>query len=458
MTKEASTSEEARLRDAELGLERSPSRLAILLAWARRCWVPLVLIAAALAMCGTVTALHPQSFSPLDEWVYYDYVTKIPTQGIVHEGEAIGRPGLEAMSCFGDTFGPRGLPCVGPNGAYDDPSAYPQAGKTTADIYTPLYFDITWGLAKAIQFLTGASLLVAARLTGFFWLAGGLVAFYALAKEFKVNKLVILGLGLITIGLPSSILAFTYITTDAPSLLFGALILLFGIRFIRGRLPGWWLFALSSFAVLFKVTNIFAVGLVALTMIIYVAMKWRRRRGLGTDRPPLGRILLVAGCTTVAAVVVECIWLAIRAAIKVGDPPNQGNAVPLSLKSVITQLTTFLGVPSPSTIDGLLTVPYALMAIAGIVGFFAMTRGTGMKRAFSVATLASGTLFAPLLAFALSVALGSVFPVAPRYAQSLMPAFLIAIATMIRNTTARILLILYGAAIVAIAIAREIHH
>jgi hypothetical protein len=434
------------------------TRLESFRAWLRRHWVPVVLVAAALAMCGAVTVQHSQSFSPLDEWVYYDYVLKIPTQGVVHQGEFLGEPALEAMSCFGDGFGPRGEPCTGPNGDYDNPAAYPQQGKTSADLYTPLYFAFTWATGKAVQLLTGFDFLTAARLTGFFWLAGGLVAFYALARQLRLSKIVTLGLGLTVIGLPASRYAFTYITTDAPSFFFGSLLLLLAVRFVRGTLRHpWWLIFVAALAVLVKITNLFALGLMVVFLLVYAITAWRKGGPPRYRAVPPRRIITVATLSVVVAVLAEIAWLAIRAAIRVGDGPDQGVGSPFSIRGVAASVATFIGVPYPNTVDNVLSLPYAVMYIAGIFGFFLSARGFGMKRALSLSTVVSVTLFPPLLLIAMSVALGSAFPVAARYGVSLLPAAFVGVAMITRNQVSRYLLLVYGAVLVIAAIARSFY-
>ena len=189
-----------------------------------RFWAVALLVIVGFSATAINVAVNGPSFSPYDEWVYYDYITKVPTEGFVRQGEAIGAPALEAMACDGDTFGPRGEPCTGPNGTYDRPSLYPQQGLTTADLYTPAYFAPTWAAAKVIQFATGMSLLTAARLVGSLWLVAGLIMLYLLCREFKLSKVLTLGLGLGVIGQIWAHYAFSYISTDAPSLVAGSTI------------------------------------------------------------------------------------------------------------------------------------------------------------------------------------------------------------------------------------------
>jgi hypothetical protein len=439
-------------------LESSTTRGARFFAWLKRAWVPVVLVAVALGMTVTVTLNHSHQLSAYDEWVYYDYATKIPTQGIVHQGELIGEPALEVMSCFGDPYGPRGEPCTGPNGHYTESGLYPNGGKTTADLYTPIYFDFTWAAGKAIQLVTGLDFLVAARLTGFFWLAGGLITFYAVGRLLRIPKLVLLGLGLIAMGTLPSVFAFTYITTDAPSFLAGSIVLYLGIRFVRGTVSGWWLIPVAALVVLIKITNIFAVGLVALYMLIYAIMKWKHRSSIGEGAPSPPRIVLVTVLYVVVSVAAEIGWLLIRAAISVGPGPNQGVSAPMSIRGVAAQFTTFLGLNGTRTVDGLLMFPYGILVIAGVFGFLLNAKGSGSTRALSIATATSMTFFPPLLLVAMGVALGSSFPVSTRYAAPLMPAILIAISYILKNKMAVYLLVGYGATLVLAVTTRSFFH
>lgn len=432
------------------------SRGARFLAWLKRAWVPVVLVGVALVTCTTVTLNHSHQLSAYDEWVYFDAVTKVPTQGIVHQGEHIGQAALAEMACFGDPYGARGAKCTGPNGDYSDYVNFPLAGKTTADIYAPVYFDVTWAIAQPIQWLTGLDLLTAARLTGFFWLAGGLIVFYALTRELKVHKLTALGLGLVAIGTIPSMFAYTYITTDAPCFLAGATLLYLGIRFVRGTVSGWWLLPVASMAILLKITNIFAVGLIAIYMLIYAIVKWKQDSS--PDRAPAPpRIVLITVLYTAVAVVTEIAWLMVRAAIKVGPGPNQGVNSPLSIRGLASQLTTFLGFNSAYTFSGAIMLPYAILTIVGVFGFLLTARGRGTMRALSISTATAMVLFPPLLVVAMGIALGSAFPVSTRYSAPLMPAILIAIGFMIQNKFWRWGLLSYGGALVLIEIVRSFY-
>jgi len=434
-----------------------PTRLSRFRGWLKNAWVPVALVFTALLMCLTVTLNHSHQLSPLDEWVYFDYVTKIPSQGVVHQGERIGEPALEVMACYGDPFGARGEPCTGPNGHYSKYAQYPLAGKTSADIYSPLYFDVAWAVGATIHAVTGLDLLVGARLSGFLWLAGGLIVFYAACRELRLRKMTAFGLGLITIGSISALYAYTYITTDAPSFMVGASILLLGVRYLRGKGSGWWLLPVTVVAVLLKVTNIFAIGLLALMMVIYAAMKWKQTYNSTRSRPSPPRVIALAAIMSIVAVATEVGWLLVRAALRVGPGGDQAIDSPLSIRGVASQLTAFVGIPSARLADGALSLPYAILSIAGVFGLLLVTRGAGLKRAFSIAVPSAIVFFPPLLLVAMSIALGSAFPISTRYGAPLMPAILIAIGMLTRNRAMTALTVAYGAVLVIAIIGRSFY-
>jgi len=417
------------------------------LRWIRRSWVPIVLVLAASISGGIITANHSDQLAPFDEWVYFDYVVKVPTQGIVRQGEFMGHEALTAMACNGDSFGPRGEPC---DNVQDLHAQYPQQGKTSADLYTPIYFVITWALGKAIQFATGAEFLMAARATGIFWLVGGVLVFYKLLTLFKVPRLVNLGLGLAVIGAPTTFWANTYISTDAPVFFTGALLLLAGVSAAMGRSSPWWLVPIAIFGILLKVTTILALGLVAVFLVLFVLSSWK---ALGRSR----RLQLLTA-TVVAvggAALSELVWLVIRSRMSVGPGPDQGLATDFLWRDIVGQLTLFL---NPGVLGGgydpilrlpqIIGAPLVLGTVAGVVAFVCMKHANSLERSLSIATITAATVFAPLLAVTMYVLLGDVFPVIARYAVTLIPAFLVAWAFMAQNKFSQWATLVYGALLV----------
>lgn len=413
----------------------------------RDSWVPIILVIVACVSGGIVASNHSDQLAPFDEWVYYDYVLKIPTQGIVRQGEFLTLEALEAMACDGDAFGPRGEPCDDVEGNY---AAYPQGGKTSADIYTPLYFGITWALGKAVQFATGAEFLTSARATGIFWLVGGLLVFYKLLELLKVRRIVSLGLGLAVIGAPTTFWANSYISTDAPLFLVGASLLFLGVSAVLGRTSPWWLVPVAILGIWLKVTTILALGLVALFIVLYVL--WSRDT---LDRGRKRNLLVATVVTVAGALVAQVVWLLIRAQISLGAGPDQGLSTGLLWRDFAGQLVLFLnrgalggGYDPILRLPGIVGDPLVLLTIAGVLGFGFAKFVTAFERSLAISILIASTLFAPALSFGMYLLLGDVFPVIARYAMPLLPAFFVAVAYIMKNRLAEWSVLIYGALLV----------
>ncbi|MGO4595432.1 hypothetical protein AB4Z18_16580 [Leifsonia sp. 2TAF2] len=465
--------QQARIRRADLqnASEGATARIPLgrrFLAAAYRRWVPLALVFASLVLGFTVTAHHTQALSPIDEWVYSDYLDKLPGQVFMPRGQEIGPQALEHMACVGvRAYGPMGPKCGSDYSAHLD--KFPQAGITSADAYTPLYFVMTWAGAKPIQLVTGVSLLEAARFTGPFWLAGGMLLFSWLLGLMRIRPVIVFGLGLAVIASPFAWWTFTFVSTDAPVLALGAFMLIAAIKYVRGQWSGWWLPLIAAVATLFKITSILAVLLVTLWLVLeFVARRIRerpRRRGFSWREALAGRgvdgYLMIAACSAIAALVVEVGWLAFRAAIAVGPAANQGVTGRMSLKDLGSQFVNFLpgtvisnvnitgqtalGLPIPPFI----VEPLSWITIGGVVGAVAIYtwRRANSTLVYSIAALA--ILGAPLLAIALDVQ-KTYFPIPPRYGAALLPAFLLSAGLIVRSRLAMILLVAYPAIVYCI--------
>ncbi len=447
-----------------------PSRLRLVTRrtapYVSRFGVPAALVLASLIMVVSVGLRHGAWASPIDEWVYLDYLFKMPGDLIMVRGEPIGHRALELMACEGvKPYGAMGPPC---GSAYESMRAtFPFEGKTTADGYTPLYFVLTWLLGKGIQLITGLGDVQAFRLTGFFWLAASVVVFYLLARAMKVHKVAILAIGLVFIATPYAWWTYTYVSTDAPSFFFGVLLLWGAVRYVQGGGSPWWMIGVAGIAVLFKVTNILSIGVVALLFaIIAVTNLVQSRRGRleqGQPRSPL-RLLLIAALMVVAALVLEYVWLMIRSAIALGPPPyidilrrpslrEMGleaeliNFLPGTLTSNVA-ITGAVG-EYAYTIPLHLVAPAAWLCIAGVVGWLLIKKSGVLENSLAWTVAVSATLFAPILLLAMVLLEGIHIQLPPRYGASVLPGFLLAIGVLMTSKAARGLVLTYGVLLLA---------
>ncbi len=435
----------------------------------RRFWVPVVLVLASFVMGFTVTAHHSPAMSPIDEWVYSDYLYKLPQEPMVVRGEKIGPEALEIMSCHGvRVYGPMGSKCGDPNPVL---STFPQGGITSADAYTPIYFWITWAGAKAIQLVTSTSLVEAARLTGAFWLAAGMLLLWGLMRLFRVHPVAILGLGLAVIASPFAWWTYTFISTDAPSLLIGALLLIAATNFVRGHWSGWWIVLIGTLGTAIKISNILGVALVGIFLLVeFVFRRIRtRRRGFEWGRALSGRgddgFIFIAVIAGIASVVVQFGWLAVQSALAIGPGPNQGVIMHPSWLSIGEQFVNFLpgtivsnvhiagsdtlGLPIPPP----LLLPLSWLTVAGVVGAFALYRWRRPESSMVYAVAIASIILAPLLAVGLS-AMNSYFPLPARYGAAILPGMLLSAGLIAKNRVFIGGLVAYSAILLVVVLAK----
>jgi hypothetical protein len=427
-------------------------------------WVPVLLVIASFGMSWTVAAHHSDALSPVDEWVYVDYLYKLPAQGMVHQGEKIGKDALGIIACDGvKPYGRMGQPC---GSDYNDLSKFPYDGITSADAYTPVYFAITRVIGDAIHASTGIDQLHSWRLTGALWLGLASLLLYALLRQWRIPRPVILGLGLAMIASPFAWWTYTYVSTDAPCLAFGLLLLLTATKVGRGQWSGWWLVLFSVVAVVFKVTNVLGVILAGLYLLVLwlIEMKKTQWAGRTTRRPGMPHrfslvLPLVAIGAVVTSVAAQVAWLAIRRAAAVGLPADQGVSGPLNAQDVLAQVVNFL----PGTITANVNlagssnlayampysvfVPLGWICVAGVFGALWSLRWHSEQTPLVLAVTTGALFFAPLLAVMLLVTTGSYFPLPPRYGAVLLGSFLLLAGLTIRNRIAVWILLLYTVAL-----------
>ena len=208
---------------------RGPRRVA------RIDWIFGALLVIASLLVGIVQVGDHRAISPIDEYVYIDYLAKVPSQGIVRGGEHTGDYARESLACRGVRLIGQYLASLCRTADSSPDSAFPTAGTNSADIYTPIYFAVTWVLAQPFQWLGVHDLTDAGRLTGWIWLAAAAVLLYLSLRRLKVGPLLSFGLGMLMVGSLPAMWSNTYVSTDAPALLAGAAMLWGILRFEDGR-------------------------------------------------------------------------------------------------------------------------------------------------------------------------------------------------------------------------------
>lgn len=403
-------------------------------------WVSLILVVASL-LVGVVHVPQHHEISPIDEFVYIDYLAKVPSQGVVVRGEETGAFAREYFACHGvlHYFEPNSVLCE--SGSFEKDSQFPFGGRTSADLYSPLYFYVTWVVVQPLM-LTGVGLVDAGRLGGALWLAGALVLFYAATRRLGVDRRLGLGTGLLLAGSLPAYWSQTYISTDATALFAGSLVLVLGLNYLRGR-GYWWVLPVSAAVVtLLKLQNLMSVMCIALLFLLLAAREVfganeSKRRALSALFRH--RLVLTALATIGSALLAQVVWTVIRAVLAVGAAPDQLVAQPIGARALLSEMIKFF----PGSMEG--ATDAAFLGIGGIViagiGMSLVAAGvigvaaTG-KRAFvgtwlAIAALIAATVSGPALALANLAVSGFYFPLPARYGMSLIPVYFLCACLLI---------------------------
>lgn len=409
-------------------------------------WVAIVaLIVASLAVVVVHVPQHSLN-SPFDEYVYIDYLHKVPTQFVVRQGEDTGTFARIYVACHGT----RMVDFLPPDVCAQKKTAdniYPMNGLSSADIYSPVYFASTWALAQPLVLLGDVGLVNAGRYVGACWLALAAVFLYLTLRRLKVHRGLAVGLGLLLVGSLPAYWSNTYISTDAAGLAAGSVLvyLSFQVADSKRRAGLWFILASMAFT-LIKVHNFSAVALTALFLVLTASVaafrepgqtRARLARGVRDPRLVIG---IVAGF---AALIAQISWMSVRAAISLGPSANQGVATLITPTALVHEVLKFL----PGVIDGgidparLGTSAFVIAAIgawivvAGVIGAVAVERTGSRTSLFAISTLIAVLTAAPALAIATRASAGFYFDLPVRYGIALIPALLVCAGTVFTRKT-----------------------
>lgn len=429
----------------KLSAERSESRRSratrsFVLPW----WLPYVVLAvfAALYTSAAQSSLTG-ALSPLDEYQYHDYLSKVPTQVFVRHGEEIGELTRQIASCDGiKFFGPIGVECG--STPQEPDSAFPHEGMNSADIYTPVYFAITWLLAQPFTWL-GLDLLDAGRAVGVFWLFGGLAAVFTLQRRLGVRGPLALAITLTLLALPATYWSTQFISTDAPTYAVGASLGLVALRFANGRGRLWELPAMAALTVAFKVNNLAAIGIVLTALLIYSLLLKKQTTPDAPAALGVGRTVFAVGASVLAVVACYGSWLVVRAAASVGPGADidAASKLPFSIDVLVDEIFKFVWsvgqvdlFESNSAWDILAGSAFAIVGV-GAVAISCVATGVGSleRRAIGAGTGLLVLLFGPLLALMTTVVAGYYVPLTGRYGI----VFVVAYALLIGLAAQRIM-------------------
>jgi hypothetical protein len=214
--------------------------------------------------------------------------------------------------------------------------------------------------------------------------------------------------------------------------------LYFGTRLDSRERGGSFLFVLiASLATVFKLQNYGAVAIIALFLLIRAAwFTWSgpvgEKVGKKFKRWITERRTVTAVLALVIPIVLQGIWLVIRAKLAVGSGGNQGTAQPFGFKAALLESFKFFASPADGAIDPgklgvagvVLSSVLAWVYIAGVLGSLAVERKKSIGETLAISSLVIAFTIGPVLAVATIASSGYYFPLPARYGISLIPIYL----------------------------------
>lgn len=410
--------------------------------------MPLLLVLLAGASTTLAVRSHSPAFSPMDEYNYFDYLTKLPGEPFVRTGEYIDLPTRQRLACAGVIgYGIDGPTC---GADLSNPRWFVFGGKNSASTYTPVFFWLDWAAGRAIQAIIGVPDLVAFRLTGGLWLAAALIVFWLLLRRLRVPAPVILGLGLVLIAAPFTWLANTFLSTDASVLLIGALMPLAALKIADREWPAWVFPVLAVVASLLKVTHVVPV---LIGGAILVSLTVRRSR-----RP----LLAVAGGLA-AFVAVQLGWQRMQAALAVAAPPDQlvpsvpltpSVLVRLAVDMVYRPINASMVAPARTLspqypMPAWLTFCLGALCVVGVLGPFLVRKAAAPALAALRLPVVLAVPLAPVV-LAVGMAVNDrYFDLPERYGAGSVPVVLLMAGLLVRSRWAGWPVLAFGAGVLA---------
>ncbi|MGK0740678.1 hypothetical protein ACSHWG_02170 [Leucobacter sp. Z1108] len=415
--------------------------------------IPIILALISSAFVVNAAQRHTQ-VSPVDEYVYIDYTAKIPEQGVVILGDETGDLAREYISCQGVAGYGEFNPDACRTGDFSEDEEYPYAGKTAADIYTPLYFAVAWAFAAPLEALIGVDFLDGARLSGILWLSSSVVLLYFALLRLRVQLVVSAAVPLMIVGSLAAWWSTTFLSTDATALFAGSLLFYVLVWYLQ-KGQGIWLVTLAGIlSTLLKFQNFMAVALVASVILVAAGFERASSEALGLRHLTWKQSIRGASLVLIAPVVAQLAWMLIRSALASGSGAEQGVADPLSIPALLGETTKFIGgmvwgastaasVPVFAAVVGV--VMTWLLVGGAVASSLSGGKGVTFESSLGYFWIAIATVAAPLLGVATYFMAGFYFSLPARYGISLLPIGLaIAAITLGRNAIWRTVLVAFA--------------
>ena len=385
----------------------------------------------------TLSVLHARAYtplSPLDELQHVDYLEKASHFDLVRGGERVGAVAMREQACRTvDSPGFVSPPCDAEDLI---PEQFQEDGFNTAATHPPTYYTLTGLAARALRATPQVdSIVTAGRVIGGVWLGLGLGMTYLLCRRLGAGRTATTGALLLLATTPVVLHASAVVTNDAPSLFAGGLVVLAALRVRERALSPIWLGPAAALATAIKATNILAVGVAALVVLLPVLSDWRnprvafRDRRAATRRGALSTVLLLGG-----AFLPPLVWAAFSRATAIpnaGSSPMSRFMVPrLEWSHLLANLFATLTPVQNAYLPGIVQTSAVLLIVAllnlllviAVVGAAWYRTGSVTANDLAVSTMVALVLGGPLLVVMMFTFADSYVAIPSRYGLSMLPA------------------------------------
>jgi hypothetical protein len=406
-------------------------------------------LAAVLFLGALIVGLHVRDdtkLSPIDETQHVDYLDKAAHLHIPRQGGLDGAVARHEAACRGVEAPGSPPPCA--QAATAPNAAFQENAIDTAGADPPLYYFTTGVAARAMQAVFGIrSLVTAARLLGFVWLAAAVILLWLAMGELEIGLVARTAVSALLVTTPAVVLSHVTVTNDATLLLAGAAALYAALRWERRALPGWVLLVIAALCAFSKILGLPAVA----GLSVYLFIRWiRTRRAAAPPMRTPSELLKMAVAVPAAGLAVALVWQVVVIARTIPGAPTSVSigflhADHLSLGQILVQVPailspihdTFIMAPLLDTRTFAIIAGFNALIIAATFGGTAFSAPGSKLEAIagsaSILMVASGPLFAVFI----YVDAHAAFGIPGRYGLSLMPFAAVALAAALTKASVR---------------------
>ena len=390
--------------------------------------IPMLLLIISGFFVSTNVFQHTQ-ISPIDEYVYLDYTAQVFEVGILPQGSQTGDVARNYISCLGvagyGDFNPEACN----SGNYSEKDKYPYSGKSSADIYPPVYFWVAAAFANTLKTFAGIDFLAGARLSGIFWLGVSAVMLYYSLRKLQVPRITGFSASIILICSIPAWWSNTFISTDASALFVGSIGFYGLISFLQGSWKPWHLLLFSVVATLLKFQNIMVLGFLSLAIAISPTIKENYLEKYSFKHLKPKKAILTAIYILSSALITQMSFLLLRKVMAIGPIAQQGVIGELTIGAILSESTKFIsgitwGSSSPETLPATAAVIATITSwiiIGGTVAASISERRIGFISFLGSIWILVAMISAPLLGIAIQFMAGPYFSLPARYGLSLLP-------------------------------------